>query len=78
MALVKNDAAIYVSDSDAKEKLVATAVATVANEEKLASLADNISKMAKPKAAEEIAEEVILLAEAYSEKEIRRKKENLK
>jgi hypothetical protein len=34
--------------------------------------------MAKPKAAEEIAEEVILLAEAYAEKETRRKNENLK
>ncbi|MBQ5663342.1 MAG: undecaprenyldiphospho-muramoylpentapeptide beta-N-acetylglucosaminyltransferase [Bacteroidaceae bacterium] len=78
MALVKNNAAIFVSDSDAKEKLVATALATVANEEKLAALANNISKMAKPKAAEEIAEEVILLAEAYAEKETRRKNENLK
>ncbi|MBQ5705375.1 MAG: undecaprenyldiphospho-muramoylpentapeptide beta-N-acetylglucosaminyltransferase, partial [Bacteroidaceae bacterium] len=32
MALVKNDAAIFVSDSDAKEKLVATALATVGDE----------------------------------------------
>ncbi len=78
MALVKNDAAIFVSDSDSKEKLVATAIATVADEEKLQTLAKNISKMAKPKAAEEIAEEVILLAEAYAEKETRRKNENLK
>ena len=78
MALVKNDAAIFVSDSDAKEKLVATALAAVSDEEKLAALAANISKMAKPKAAEEIAEAVISLAEAYAEKETRRKKENLK
>jgi UDP-N-acetylglucosamine--N-acetylmuramyl-(pentapeptide) pyrophosphoryl-undecaprenol N-acetylglucosamine transferase len=78
MALVKNDAAIFVSDSDAKEKLVATALATVGDEEKLAALAENIGKMAKPKAAEEIAEAVISLAEAYAEKETRRKKENLK
>ena len=78
MALVKNDAAIFVSDSDAKEKLVATALAAVSDEEKLAALATNISKMAKPKAAEEIAEAVISLAEAYAEKETRRKKENLK
>ena len=78
MALVKNDAAIFVSDNDAKEKLVATALAAVSDEEKLAALATNISKMAKPKAAEEIAEAVISLAEAYAEKETRRKKENLK
>ena len=78
MALVKNDAAIFVSDSDAKEKLVATALATVGDEMKLAALAENIGKMAKPKAAEEIAEAVISLAEAYAEKETRRKKENLK
>ncbi|MBR5849111.1 MAG: undecaprenyldiphospho-muramoylpentapeptide beta-N-acetylglucosaminyltransferase [Bacteroidaceae bacterium] len=78
MALVKNDAAIFVSDSDAKDKLVATALATVSDEEKLAALAENIGKMAKPKAAEEIAEAVISLAEAYAEKETRRKKENLK
>ena len=78
MALVKNDAAIFVSDSDAKEKLVAAALAAVSDEEKLATLAENISKMAKPKAAEEIAEEVLLLAEAYAEKETRRKNENLK
>ena len=78
MALVKNDAAIFVSDSDAKEKLVATALATVGDEEKLAALAENIGKMAKPKAAEEIAEAVISLAEAYAEKETRRKKETLK
>ena len=78
MALVKNDAAIFVSDSDAKEKLVATALATVGDEKRLAALAENIGKMAKPKAAEEIAEAVISLAEAYAEKETRRKKENLK
>ena len=78
MALVKKNAAIFVSDSEAKEKLVATALATVTDEEQLATLSENISKMAKPKAAEEIAEEVILLAEAYAEKETRRKNENLK
>lgn len=78
MALVKKNAAIFVGDNEAKEKLVATALTTIADEAKLATLAENISKMAKPKAAEEIAEEVILLAEAYAEKETRRKNENLK
>ena len=78
MALVEKGAAILVSDGEAKEKLVATAIATVQNDDTLATLSKNISTMAKPKAAEEIAEEVILLAEAYAEKETRRKNENLK
>ena len=78
MALVEKGAAILIRDSEAQEKLVATAIETVYAEETLASLSGNISKMAKPKAAEEIAEEVILLAEAYAEKETRRKNENLK
>jgi UDP-N-acetylglucosamine--N-acetylmuramyl-(pentapeptide) pyrophosphoryl-undecaprenol N-acetylglucosamine transferase len=78
MALVKNEAAICVSDNDAKEKLVATALSIVNDNDKLAQLSSNIAKMAKPKAAEEIAEEVIFLAEAYNEKETRRKNENLK
>ena len=78
MALVEKGAAILIRDSEAQEKLVATAIETVYAEETLASLSSNISKMAKPKAAEEIAEEVILLAEAYAEKETRRKNENLK
>ena len=78
MALVEKDAALFVSDSEAKEKLIATALKTIADNEKLEQLSKNINKMAKPKAAEEIAEEVILLAEAYIEKETRRKNENLK
>ena len=34
--------------------------------------------MGRPNAAEEIAEEVMMLADAYIEKETRRRKENLK
>ncbi|MBQ4038928.1 MAG: undecaprenyldiphospho-muramoylpentapeptide beta-N-acetylglucosaminyltransferase [Bacteroidaceae bacterium] len=78
LALVEKEAAILIRDSEAKEKLVDRAIATVLDDEKLATLGTNIKKMAKPKAAEEIAEEVILLAEAYAEKETRRKNENLK
>ena len=78
MALVEKEAAIYVRDNQSQEKLITTAITTVQNDETLAILSKNISKMAKPKAAEEIAEEVILLAEAYAEKETRRKNENLK
>lgn len=78
MALVNNNAAILVNDNEAKEKLIPTALKVIYNQEELKKLSYNINKMAKPKAAEEIAEEAILLAEAYTEKETRRKKENLK
>ena len=78
IALVEKGAAILIRDSEAQEKLIDTAIRTVYDDSTLATLSSNISRMAKPKAAEEIAEEVILLAEAYAEKETRRKNENLK
>lgn len=78
MALVDKDAAIYVADAKAKEELVAKAIETVNDDTKIASLEENIEKMGRPNAAEEIAEEVMMLADAYIEKETRRKKENLK
>ena len=78
MALVEKDAAIYVADANAKEELVAKAIETVKDESKIASLEENIEKMGRPNAAEEIAEEVMMLADAYIEKETRRRKENLK
>ena len=78
MALVDKGAAIYVADTKAKEELVAKAIETVKNDSLLASLEENIEKMGKPNAAEEIAEEVMMLADAYIEKETRRMKENLK
>ena len=78
MALVEKDAAIYVADANAKEELVAKAIETVRDESKIASLEENIEKMGRPNVAEEIAEEVMMLADAYIEKETRRRKENLK
>ena len=78
MALVEKDAAIYVADVKAKEELVAKAIETVKDEGKIASLEENIEKMGRPNAAEEIAEEVMMLADAYIEKETRRRKEKLK
>lgn len=78
MALVDKNAAIYVADSKAKDELVAKAVETVRNDALLRSLEENIEKMGRPNAAEEIANEVMMLADAYIEKETRRKKENLK
>lgn len=78
MALVEKDAAIYVADANAKEELVAKAIETIRDESKIASLEENIEKMGRPNAAEEIAEEVMMLADAYIEKETRRRKEKLK
>lgn len=78
MALVDKNAAIYVADNKAKDELVAKAIETVNDEALLRSLEENIEKMGRPNAAEEIANEVMMLADAYIEKETRRKKENLK
>ena len=78
MALVDKQAAIYIADAKAKEELVAKAIETVKNDVLLKELEENIEKMGRPNAAEEIAEEVLMLADAYMEKETRRQKENLK
>ena len=78
MALVEKDAAIHVSDAEAKEELIKTAVATVNNAEKLETLSSNIKKMAKPNAAQDIAKQVLIFADAFIEKETRRKNENIK
>ena len=78
MALVEKDAAIYVADAKAKEELVAKAVETVCDSERIATLEKNVIKLGKPNAAEVIADEVIMLADAFMEKETRRKKENLR
>lgn len=78
MALVDKNAAIYVADNKAKDELVAKAIETVNDDAQLRSLEENIEKMGRPNAAEEIANEVMMLADAYIEKETRRKKENLK
>jgi len=63
MALVQKNAAIMIRDSEAMTKLFPEAVATVQNYEALEPLSDNIKKMAKFRAAEIIAEEVIQLIE---------------
>lgn len=75
MALVDKNAAIYVADANADTELLPTVIATVNNPERIAELEQNIAVMGKPNAAQEIAEEVIMLANAYMEKETRRIKE---
>lgn len=78
MALVNKNAAIYVADAKVKEELIAKAIETVNDDDKIAGLEESIEKMGKPNAAEEIAEEVLMLADAYIEKQTRREKENLR
>mgnify|MGYP003293634054 CR=1 FL=1 len=78
MALVDKGAGIYVADAKAKEELVKRAIEVVCDDAKIASLEENILSFGRPNAAEDIAEEVLMLADAYIEKETRRQKENLK
>lgn len=63
LALANKDAAIYIKDSEAIEKLIPTAITTVTDDDKLASLSKEIAKLALPSSAEIIADEVIKLAE---------------
>lgn len=63
LALVNKEAAIYVKDSDAEQKLIETAVIAVNNERKLRDLSENISRLALPDSARIIAQEVLKLAE---------------
>lgn len=62
MALVNKDAAIYVKDSEAPNKLLATALKIVNDDEKLKSLSENVSKLGLPDSADIIADEVLKLA----------------
>ncbi|MBR1462105.1 MAG: undecaprenyldiphospho-muramoylpentapeptide beta-N-acetylglucosaminyltransferase [Prevotella sp.] len=62
MALVNKDAALYVKDAEAPEKVISLAIATVKDSGKLKSLSENILKMALPNSADIIADEVLKLA----------------
>ena len=62
LALVNRQAALYVKDAEAPEKLIELAIATVKDDAKLRSLSENVLKMALPNSAEIIAKEVIALA----------------
>ncbi len=62
-ALVKNNAAVLVTDIEASEKLVDTALQLLQNEQQAKELGNNISKMALPNADDIIAKEVLKLAQ---------------
>ena len=59
--MVNKDAALYVKDAEAQEKLLDTALETVADDELLKQLSVNIAKLALPDSARIIAEEVLKL-----------------
>ena len=61
LALVNKDAALYVKDAEAPELLLPLAIDTVKDKTRLASLSENILKLALPASAEIIAKEVIKL-----------------
>ena len=62
MALVRKDAAIMVKDVDAQTQLIPTLLQTVHDQKRMASLHENILRMAQPDSALRIAKEVIRLA----------------
>ena len=65
MALVDKDAAIYIKDSEAEEKLIKTAIELAGDDTKLEALSTNIKKLAFHNSADIIAQEVCKLAEKY-------------
>lgn len=63
-ALSDKDAAIFVADKDARDRLVEEAIKLVSNSEKIASLEQEVRKLAFKDSAEVIAHEVLKLAGA--------------
>ena len=63
LALVDKQAALYVKDSEAEEKLMGIALQTVNDPDELESLSKHITQLALPDSARVIALEVIKLAE---------------
>jgi UDP-N-acetylglucosamine--N-acetylmuramyl-(pentapeptide) pyrophosphoryl-undecaprenol N-acetylglucosamine transferase len=68
LALVNKNAALYVRDVEAKDKLMELAMDTVRNTNALQLLSDNIRKMAFENSADIIADEVYKLAIQYRDK----------
>ena len=67
LALVAKDAALYIKDAEASEKLLKPAIETVQQPETLKKLSTNIAKLAFKDSANTIAEEVWKLALKYRE-----------
>ena len=65
LALVDKGAALYVKDSEAQEKMLATAIDAVNDAPRLHTLSENIAKLAFYNSADRIADEVLALAANY-------------
>ena len=68
LSLVEKNAAIMIKDADAIENLGSTAIELLQNEEKRKSLGSNMAKLAKPNAANLIADEILNLLGVESSK----------
>ncbi|MBO3700166.1 undecaprenyldiphospho-muramoylpentapeptide beta-N-acetylglucosaminyltransferase [Fabibacter sp. E12] len=60
-AMVDNDAAVLVKDSDARDQLIERAMELIKDEAQKDILSKNIKAMARPNAAEDIVEEIVKL-----------------
>lgn len=63
MALVEKEAALFVPDREAVEKLIPLSLEVVADEKRLASLSQHISAMAERRSAERIVDEIMKVIE---------------
>lgn len=61
MALVNNNAALMVRDSEAKDKMIPTVLELLSDEKMQKNLVVNLRKMGRPDATNEIAEQIIKL-----------------
>ena len=68
LALVNKGAALYVKDSEATQKLLDLAIATVSQPDTLKNLSMNIAKLAFKDSANVIANEVYKLAVKYKKR----------
>lgn len=66
LALVNNRAAVMVTDKDAPQKLVDTALSLIHDDDRLSSLSQQIGKMAHFHSAEQIVDEIMKIIERKS------------
>lgn len=69
MSLVKNEAAILITDEAAINNLVPKAVETIFDNNKLKSLSENISKLAEKDSANRIVDQIVNILKDKSEKD---------
>ena len=61
MALVEKDAALMVKDAEAQEKLIDATLRLMDDQDQQKQLSQNIKKMGRPEAANDIAKEILSL-----------------